>query len=65
MTSRLHMLRFHIFVDFSAVPRVGTALMRDRVVVLTTMLVLILRCPFFHGGIFTFWIIVLHRHAPL
>src|ERR1700735_2304116 len=52
-------LWFRISTDFSAVSRVRAALMRNRVV-LTTVLVLILRCPFLHGGIFTLRIVVLH-----
>lgn len=58
MASRI--LEIRIFIDFSAVSRVRTTLMRNRVV-FTTMLVLILRCPFLHGSIFTLWIVVLHR----
>jgi hypothetical protein len=65
MTSRIPVLGFRLFVDFSAAARMrGTMLVRDRVV-LTTSLILVLRCPFLHSGIFTFWIIVLHRAALL
>jgi hypothetical protein len=60
-TSLLRMRRSRISGNFSGVPRRrGTMLMRNRVV-LATSLILIFRCAFLHCGIFTFWIIVLHR----
>jgi len=60
VTCRPHVLEFRFFIDLSAAPRLRRSmLMRDRVV-LTTSLILVFRRPFLHSGIFTFWIIVLH-----
>lgn len=59
VTSWFCSIRFRIF-DFGALARVrGAMLVRERIV-LTTVLILILPCPFLHGGVFTFWSIVLH-----
>jgi len=51
---------FHALVDFRTVARLrGTVLMRNGIV-LTASLILVLRCPFLHSGIFTLRVIVLH-----
>jgi hypothetical protein len=60
VTSRLRILGFRFFTNFSAMPRVRRPILVRDSVVLTTSPGLILRRPFLHSSIFTFRIVVLH-----
>ena len=51
---------FGAFVDFRTVARLRWAMLMRDGVVLTTSLILVLRCTFLHSGIFTLRVIVLH-----